>query len=98
MELFELAQRLDTFAQQQKTAISQVASDIARLKYDISNQAASPQQAMGVSVERACYNLSLSINNLGDKLKLAAIWAAVILGSSAATILTLMWIILKDAV
>lgn len=103
MELADIAQQIERLNHNMKAQLGQLAGDISQLKQDIARQASSQQSSggafgIGQSLERAGYNMSISVTAFGEKIKLAFIWGAAILGTSVATVLILMWLILKDYV
>jgi len=83
-----------------KAALSSISTDLSSLKQEASRQASASTNGsgfgIGQSLERAGYNLSVSVTSFGKQLKEAALWGALVFGTSVSVILTLMYIILRE--
>ena len=96
MEISDIAQQVDSVVRTIRADMSRIQNDIGRLQHSIQQQ--SSQQPgynhMGQSLERAGYNLSLSITNLGTQIKLAFLWGMCILGTVVGTLIAVLLAIL----
>jgi ElaB/YqjD/DUF883 family membrane-anchored ribosome-binding protein len=100
MELVDLASLVDRQAQLLKVEIAKIGTEVAQIRPEISRLSvqnsnnAGGSFSVGQSMERAAYNLSLSITAFGEKFKQALIWTGVAFGVSLGVIMTLLLIVL----
>ena len=97
MELLDLSQQLSDLRQGLRSDMNKVQSDISRLQQTVQQQqanVASVPNALGTSIERTGYNLSVSLTSFGAQLKLAFLWGMCIFGAVVGTVMAVLLTVL----
>ena len=89
MELFDLARTIEQSNQTTRSELGQIRQEMQRL-----TASAGQTSPANLSLERAAFNIAMSMKEAAEKLKLALIWAAAILSLGTVAMFSFLLVVL----